>query len=521
MSDERTQVVIVGGSLVGLSTALFLRHHGVDVVLVERHPSTSIQPRTPGYNARTMELFRAVGVEDEVRAAGPWTLTGSGILWAESLNSPNWHWIEHPSMHAPTEGFSEVSPSEMAVLSQDELEPVLRARAESLGGDLRFATELVSFDPDDEGVAAEVSDRRTGVRSSVRADFLIAADGADSPVREELGIGRDGVGVLGHQVGIMGRADLSELLDGRSFAISMVENRHVSGMVRVVGDLMILNVEYDPDQGAVSEQFPEHRCVELVRAAAGVPELPVEFLDVQPWTMRAAVARRFAEGRVFLAGDAAHVMPPSGALGANTGVQDGWNLAWKLAFVLGGRAGSALLDTYDAERRPVAELTVDQALARGGAWFGDDEAASVELVDDLTLMFGYRYDSAAVLAETGDRAGVEDPRRPSWAPGTRVPHVWLDEAQGKSTVDVCASGLVLLAGTDDEAWLRASKELGERFGVTLSVHRVDPTGWPSWELGPSGVVLLRPDGFIAWRCTTVPDNPADTLEVVSGRVLRR
>ncbi len=519
MPDERTRVVIVGGSLVGLSTALFLRHHGVDVVLVERHPSTSIQPRTPGYNARTMESFRAVGIEDEVRAAGPWTLTGSGLLWAESLSSPNWHWIEHPSMHAPTEGFSEVSPSEMAVLAQDELEPVLRARAESLGGELRFATELVSFDPDDEGVTVEVTDRRTGERSSIRAEYLIAADGADSPVREELGIVRDGPGVLGHQVGIVVRTDLSEVLDGRSFAISMVTNQQVSGMVRVVGDLMILNVEYDPAGGTVSEQFPEHRCVELARAAAGVPDLPVEILDAQQWTMRAAVARRFVHGRVFLAGDAAHVMPPSGALGANTGIQDGWNLAWKLALVLDGRAGADLLETYGAERRPVAELTVDQALARGDAWFGDGEA-STELIDDLTLMFGYRYDSAAVLAESGAGAEVEDPRRPSWAPGTRVPHAWLDGDRDESTVDACASGFALLTGGDD-AWSRASAELERRIGLPMTVRSVDPGTRASWGIEPSGAVLVRPDGFVAWRCAAMPENPADALESVLDRILAR
>ncbi|WP_188196957.1 FAD-dependent oxidoreductase [Nonomuraea sp. SYSU D8015] len=509
MSDERTQVLIVGGSLVGLSAALFLRRHGVDVVLAERHPGTSIHPRTPGYNARTMELFRAAGVEEAVRAAGPWQLTDSGLLWAESLTSPNHHWLAPPNARGAQEGFSDVSPCDDAVLSQDVLEPVLREHAEALGADLRFGTELQSFENGPDGVTAVLTDRASGARTVVHARYLIAADGANSPVRARLGIGRSGVGVLEHVAGIMVRAELGDALGDKRFAICQITNPDFAGMVRVVGDKMALHVTYRPDLGESAEQFTPERCVELARAAAGLPDLAVEPLEVMPWQTTAAVAGRFADGRVFLAGDAAHVMPPAGAYGANTGIQDAANLAWKLAYVLHGWAAPSLLDTYDAERRPIARLTVDQALATGREWFGADlppEAGAAELLDEVTLKFGYRY---------GPGEPFEDPRRPTGAPGSRAPHVWLEQ-DGKqvSTVDLWASGLVLLAGRDGAAWAEAAGRVAGRDGLPLRAYLLaegavpgdflflaDPGGRcaAAFGIGAGGAALIRPDGFIAWR----------------------
>ena len=172
MSEEHTPVLIVGGSLVGLSAAVFLRRQGIDVILVERHPSTSIHPRTPGYNARTMELFRAAGIEDAVRDAGPWQLNDSGLLWAETLTSANHRWLRPGNMHGPEDDFSEVSPSDFVALAQDKLELVLREAAERLGADCRYNTELVSFTPDADGVTAILTDRNTGNRRGVQSGSL-------------------------------------------------------------------------------------------------------------------------------------------------------------------------------------------------------------------------------------------------------------------------------------------------------------------------------------------------------------
>jgi putative polyketide hydroxylase len=523
MTEQDVPVLIAGGSLVGLSTALFLRRQGIEVVLVERHPGTSIHPRTPGYNARTMELFRAAGVEPALRAAGPWQLDDSGVLWAESLTSDNYHWLQPPSMHGPREDFSAVSPSNTLVLAQDKVEPALREHAEQLGADLRFHTELASVSSDDDGATAVLVDRSTGTRSTVRARYLVAADGADSSIRSRLGIDRTGPGVLDHKVGVVVRADLREALRGRSFVICQVDNPKVSAMVRIVGDRMSLNISYHPECGETVERFTPQRCVELTRAAAGIPDLPVEPLDVLPYQLAAGVADRFVDGRVFLVGDAAHVMPPSGAFGANTGIQDAYNLAWKLAYVLHGWAGPALLDTYESERRPVAELTVAQALARSREWFhtGYPAQSAVELLDDLTMMFGYRYRSTATLTEGCRRdepPGVEDPRHPTCQPGTRIPHVWFSvDGQTLSTVDLWATGMVLLTGPDGHPWRRATELLSARDGLPLVAHSDTHSALPG--IPGTGAVLVRPDGFIAWRAESTPDEPALVLDRVLRDVL--
>ncbi|MFI9557264.1 FAD-dependent monooxygenase [Nonomuraea endophytica] len=615
MGEVRTQVLVVGGSLVGLSAALFLARHGVDVMVVERHPGTSIHPRTPGYNARTMEYFRAAGVEEAVRAAGPWELAGSGLLWAESLASPNQFWLSPPNARGADEGFADVSPCEDAVLSQDVLEPVLAEYARRYGADLRFGVRLEAFEQEADGVRAVLRDAESGAvlrdargrevlrdadsgavlrdaesgavlrgaegwvvlrdgegrdegvgGTVVRADYLIGADGAGSSVRAGLGIGMSGIGVLEHVVGIMVRADLGDLLDGKGFAICQVDNPGFSGMVRVVGDRLALHVSCEP-----GEEFAPERCVRLARAAVGIEDLDVEPLEAMPWQASAAVADRFSVGRVFLAGDAAHVMPPSGAYGANTGIQDAANLAWKLAAVLKGWAGPELLDTYDAERRPVASLTVDQAVATGKEWFGaelPEGAGEVELLDEVTLKFGYRY---------GPGEAFEDPKSSGGAPGGRAPHVWLGSV---STVDLWADGPVLLTGPDGEAWTEAARRLAahdnvplrarllsrtadsERYGEPISrppasdtaptpetmLARVTelaaeaasaPETVPSPVTGPapealadpegraaevfgitgSGAVLIRPDGFVAWRAAEVAADPEAAIRDAWHRLI--
>lgn len=515
MVDKHAQVLVVGGSLVGLCAALFLRRHAVDVLLVEKQPSTSLHPRTPGYNARTVELFRVTGVEESLRAADSWDLTETGLLWAETLASDNYHWINPPGIRESQADFAHVSPSEQMTMSQDKLEPVLREYAERRGAELRFGTELVSIQQDTHGVSAVTVDRETGERSDISAEYVIAADGASSPLRERLGIAREGLGLLERAVGIMIRGDVRDLLDGRSFAICQVENPNVSAMIRIVGELLSLNINYSPERGETVEQFTDRRCVELARAAVGVDDLDVEVVDVRPWEARAEVAERFVDGRVFLAGDAAHVMSPSGAYGANTGIQDVWNLSWKLGFVLNGWADVALLDSYAEQRRPIAVRTVDQSLVRGNLWFGADLPVDAELIDDLTLTFGYRY---------GAGHDFEDPRQPTGEPGTRLPHVPLErDGINLSTVDLWGAGLLLLAGSDGDAWLKAADELSQRCGVPIAAYQVGSTEvgglrdpnqrWPGASRTTStGAVLVQPDGFIAWRAATMPGDPIEALD---------
>lgn len=553
---EHCQVLIVGGSLVGLSTAVFLADRGIRPLLVERHSDTSIYARAWGVNPRTMELYRSVGLEAQVRAAQrrlDGTAQRSGILRAESLAGEEHEWFDAPYVHGVFEDSSAVSPTGWSPCPQDKLEPILRARAEELGADLRFSTELRDFTQDDDGVTAQLHDRRTGQTRTVRADYLVGCDGNGSFVRRHLGIGTTGVGTMVHNLAILFDADLTEAVRGRGFMHCQVMNEHVMGVLGTDGERWQLDALYFPDNGDEVDDFTEERCVELVRAAVGVPDLAVRILGRLPWELAARLADTFTAGRVFLAGDAAHVHPPTGGFGANTGVQDAHNLAWKLAYVLTGRAGTALLDTYEAERRPVSAFTVDQAVARSLQRFRNPAVADVQaapIVDDLTVMMGYRYRSAAVVAEPGEApppaggAGgygdgyaddCDDPAKPTGRPGTRAAHVALTRDDTKlSTLDLLGPDLTLLyqvsskdqaSGEHDAAgeWSAAAERVSAALGVTVTVQPIgdgtsddgDAFG-QAYGITPPAAALVRPDGFLAWR-----GNDPRTLDAVIRHVLQQ
>jgi putative polyketide hydroxylase len=533
MYDEKTPVLIAGGGLVGLSMAVFLGQHGVPPLLVERHSGTANHARTPAYNPRTMELFRSCGVEDAIRAADHWPFERSGILWVETLAGKEIGWLEPPEFKADVDAFTEVSPTTWAVCRQNRLEPVLRAHAERLGGDLRFGTKLVSFEEDADGVTAVVEEAETELRRVVRAKYLVDAEGTKSEIRQQLGIDHTGTVVLDHRVSIWFRADLGKARRGRGIVLCMVRNDEVSGPLRVTtGDQASLTISYDPAKGESPADFTPERCVRLIRAAIGDPDLDVSVEMVSPWALTAGVARHYRQGRVFLVGDSAHSMPPAGAYGANTGIQDGHNLAWKLAYVLRGFAGDDLLASYEEERRPVAELIARETVARWRAWFAPGpkaQKAPAELTDDLALMFGYTYSSAAVLTENG-ASGPLDPTKPAVRVGMRVPHVWLRGPESTvSTLDLCRTAFVLFTGAAGDEWQHAARRLTARLGTPVECYRVGKTADldaddPQWaemfQLGDAGAVLLRPDGFVAWHATKPVEDAEGALERVLLRLLR-
>ena len=272
-------------------------------------------------------------------------------------------------------------------------------------------------------------------------------------------------------------------------------------------------------------------CVRYVREALGDPEIPVEIENVQRWSASAEYAERLREGRVFLAGDSAHVMPPTGGFGGNNGVQDAYDLAWKLAYVLDGRADESLLDTYDAERQPVGAFTTEQAYTRYvlrlDPSLGKDDL--MPIVPEAPVELGYRHRSPAVLADAGDDETWEDPATPSGRPGFRAPHVPVTvDGVEQSTLDLFGRGFVLLAGPDGERWCAAARSTGEALGVPVQAHRVgadvnDANGAlePSYGTGPAGAVLVRPDGFIAWRTSASHADPENELCGALGAALGR
>ncbi len=346
MQQRHVPILVVGGSLTGLSTALFLARHGTPSLTIERHPTTTIQYKFRGISPRSMEIFRDAGVESAIRSAS--TLTQEAeIAHGRNLADPDITWMGDawPDTTA-------VSATGFGTLDQDRLEPILRARAEELGATCWFDTELVDLAQDDDLVTAHVHHRDTGVDEIVTADHVVAADGVDGTIRERVGIGRQGPGPLQHWMNLIFDTDLEPRIGGRAFTSCFVTD--VNGtLVPRDAARWLLSVQYAPEAGERPADFDDEQVRTLVRRAAGRDDVRADLFDARSWEVAAYVADRFRSGRVFLVGDAAHVMPPTGGFGGNTGIHDAHNLAWKLAAVHRGDARDALLDTYDAERGPI------------------------------------------------------------------------------------------------------------------------------------------------------------------------
>jgi putative polyketide hydroxylase len=503
MSESHTPVLIAGGSLVGLSTALFLAHHGVSALLVERHPSTSIHPRAVGYYPRTVELLRSVGLEEAVGKAAAGFATHTTRAGVESLAGREL--FSRDELEGGDE-LADLTPCRMILLPQDRLEPLLRARAEELGARLRFGVRLASFEQGPDGVTAQLVDAE-GNTTEVTADYLVGADGPRSLVRETLGIERHGAGVLSNHVSIAFEADMSEALRGRRFSVVHVQNPDVTAIL-VHDDTLregTLIVGYDPAKGESLADFTDERCEHLVRAAVGDPSVHVRIRSYFPWDMAELVAERFVDGRVLLAGDAAHVIPPTGGYGANTGIADAYNLAWKLAAVLDGRAGAELLASYDDERRPVGDYVAGQGslqlAVRSRKATPEQEAAAA---DPLTVTMGLRYGCDPIAV---------DPRTLTGEPGTRAPYVPLPGET--STLDFFGAGFALVTG--DESWLAAAEQAAAKVGVTVAAHRIpDPA---AYGIGDRGASLVRPDGVVTWR-TTAPAAADDLVRALESALRR-
>ena len=529
-------VLIVGGGPVGLSASFMLSQLGVRSLLCERHASTARHPKSRGINPRTMEVLRQFGVEATVRAAGlPPERTGL-IVWAHTLAGEE---IERREPSRGSRAVRRLSPSMNCVCAQDDLEPVLRAHAEAQPlGDVRFNTEVSELEQDAHGVTAVLVDRQTNRRSTVRASFVIAADGAQSRIREQLGIPRLGRENVYDSVNILFKADLTAWTAQRPAALYFVENPRMRATFLTINgtDRWGLLVNNLKAYGYSPEQFSTAQCVEFVRLGVGVPDLEVEVLGIAPWTASALVADAYRRGRVFLAGDAAHEMPPTGGFGLNTGVQDVHNLTWKLALVLAGVAGDALLETYHAERHPVGRRVTEQSLAnslsmgRANPTAGTTVTARPEFLNEIGLIFGLPYASSAIVPDGSPAEELADPVTqyvPSGRPGVRAPHVEL--RHGGVTVSMLdlISGFTLMTGAGGHAWLAAAQSVSRELAVPITSIAVgagdvsDPEqAWAAtYGVGPEGAVLVRPDGYICWRSAAGGERPEQELRAVLSQVL--
>jgi 2-polyprenyl-6-methoxyphenol hydroxylase-like FAD-dependent oxidoreductase len=515
-------VLIVGGGPVGLVASVCLSRLGVESLLVERHPGTTIHPKARNLNLRTMEILRPWGIDAELQAqALPRSWTGS-FIYTTTLAGRELGRM--PTASFEGERASPLSPVTGVLSSQDVYEPVFRRLAERLGpGELLFHCELEELAIEGDQVRSRLRRLHDGAAVEVTSRFVLACDGWASGVRRHLGIDMEGPSDIGHFVNVYFRADLSPWVASRPAVLYFVASDETRGVFQPLDGRgrWLCQISYDGSASSFAAYTAE-RCLDWIRRAVGSSEVEAEILSVGTWTMNATVAAAFRRGPIFLAGDAAHQLPPTGGFGMNTGVQDVHNLAWKMAGVLAGWAGPGLLDSYETERRPVARTNADRSLDNSRmvgrinrareADARQAVAASRRYGNFTGMDLGFHYEEGALVPDGTAPTTVADPvvdYEPTARPGHRAPHLRL-ELHGReiSTLDLFDGSFTLLAPETGAPWRDAARAAARRLGVPLQAFTVGPGGdledrerrWPDlYGVGAHGAVLVRPDGHVAWR----------------------
>lgn len=472
MTTTTHDVLVVGAGPSGLTTALAATRNGARVLLVDRHKGTSVFPKATGIRPRSMEILRSWGLEEQVRAGAQDTR----LLGVASASLVDPCQREVPLGAPSDEALSRLSPTTFAISPQDHLEPVLLDQLLELGAEVRFHTVLEALVGDADGVTALIRPADNETTYAVRARYVVGADGAESTVRRLAGIGVRHLGSEGEHLAMLFRADLAAHLAGRQYALHMVTKPGVEGVFVPSGQgRWMYDREWHPERGETLLNWPVSRRIDTIRRASGVPDLDVDLLGIFPWSFGAAVADRIRDHRIFLVGDAAHRTTPRGATGMNTGIADGHNLGWKLAWVCRGWADPLLLDTYAEERYPIG---VHNALS--------SLSPAAERTDDQQQDFGPDPETALV--------------------GARAPHAWVQHhGRVVSTVDLFDGRLTLITGADGTGWRSALAGPAEGgmpvTALTVGTDLLDPSGelTDRYQLGRSDAVLVRPDGHVAAR----------------------
>lgn len=569
-----TPVLIVGGAGCGLAAALFLSRNGVDSYLVERHPQTSPAPKAHYLNPRTMELFREIGLADVIYALSAPLENMQRVGWYTSLGGDGP--LDRKTIAimdafggaSLREQYEKKSPCRAANYPQLRLEPLMFEQAcKENRANLNYNHELVSFTQDADHVLADIRDRATDRLYRVRAQYMIAADGGKK-ISGDLGVPMDGIARLADMMSAHFVADLSPWIDDDTPMIRWFNNPDQAGGTWGSGVIVamgpdsydrhsrewLVHFAFQPDDPA---QFDETTIVPRLRTLLKTPDLAMEVLRMNNWQVQGVLARRFREGRIFLAGDAAHRHPPTTGLGLNSAIQDAHNLAWKLAAVLKGVAGDALLDSYEEERRTITGQNVDWAMlafqnhlvidaaiglmpgappeVNRGAYellFSDTKVGAArrkrlaEVVETQRIEFqaqsietGYHYPSGFFIAD-GSEAPPSDPMGgefvPTARPGHRLPHVWLRRRGEKiSTHDLAGRGrFALFAGSKGARWIEEADDLAGA-GFPIVAYRIALHGELSaagndieeiFGIEAEGAILVRPDGYVALRVMSVEES---------------
>jgi putative polyketide hydroxylase len=502
MHTSTTDVLVVGAGPAGLATALTVLRHGARVLVVERRAGTSTVPRATGISTRTMELFRFWGVARAVRDDSVDCDPRVAVTQTLAAEPDELVPFSYPS---PREALS-VSPAYPAVCSQDHIEPILAAEVRRLGGEVRFGTSLTALRTAPDGVRAEI-----GPAGTVRARFVVGADGPRSAVRTALEIGWERLGSLGEWVNVLFRPDLAALLGRRLPGIAFVKHPDAECVLVPVGaGRWTATRRCDSERGESAADYTPARWTELLRTATGIPELRPEILATGAFTMAADVAATFRYGPAFLVGDAAHRMTPMGGIGMNTAIHDGHELGWRLAWAVRGLAGDALLDSYAAEREPIGRALAARSLS-----------ADRQPDDGLPTDLGRTYRSP-VIVDDGDAPARGHSR--TARPGERAPHVWVRyRGRRTSVLDLFEDRMTVLAGPGGIDWARAARRFGAAPVQALVAGRdlPDPRGVlrAAYRLAPDSAVLVRPDGIVAWRHDGRCSAPGAALAAALGTAL--
>jgi 2-polyprenyl-6-methoxyphenol hydroxylase-like FAD-dependent oxidoreductase len=551
MAQDDPRVLIVGAGPVGLAAALELARFRVPSIVIEQRATTSWHPKTRNINTRTMEIARGWGRHVYERLRGIDTPDGwkSPIRFRRSIVGEELGRIETTGFIGPG---AEISPALPVMSSQELFEQILLEAARATGlVDVRFDHTLASVvrgaEPNATDAAVQVVDNATGERETLTGTALVAADGADSPVREQLGVALKGPRAVGHFINCYFRADIERYIGDRTGVLHFVANEGAAGVLQPLDarGRWLCQIGTQPDQWDATK-WPAERCQEWIRAAVGTEEVDIEIISVGKWQMNASVAERLVIGRTILVGDAAHQFPPTGGLGVNTGIQGMHNAIWKLAYVTRGLASPALLQTYETERRPVARWIADQSLdnhwkvvqiasniLRGApaADTAETVAATRRYGNHLGVEFGAAYDSSAVIPDGSSPPQPGDPYsdyEPVARPGHRAPHVRLGRHRDVSTIDLVAGpGFTLLAGPEGAAWVDAAALAAQESSVPVACSVVgglaleDPGGTFCAQYGieKDGAVLVRPDGYVAFRAQRCPKSPFAALGTALQEVL--
>jgi len=525
-----TPVLIIGGGITGLTAALFLLQNGIKPILIEKHKTTSVHPRSRGFDIRAMELLRELALADDIKEAGKALSPAWGILRGndliETLNRPAAEPMEKvsfPSQMAALKKLAELSPESGARCTQDLAEPLLLEAAISRGAEAYFDHELTELDEGPANVIVHVRNRQTNELMTITADYLIAADGSKSPVRTSLNIETTGPGSLGDFLNIYFEGDLTGLVKGREFSLFLIDEPDLTGFLTSINnsDKWVFQLKLDTSKSLTSNEVDEHQMIKIIRRAIGDENLAVRIINAMRWQLTVRISERFQKGRIFLAGDSAHTMTPYGGKGANTGIQDAHNLAWKLAAVIKGFAGTSLLDTYHTERHPVGEFYA----LRSGNMADDNGLVNEKIVMSKMKSFiglpDYRYASTAVVGGASLVESNDNMLDILGLPGTRMPHVWLDETQKRSTLDLLNTDFLILLTEEDHAFNAQIEQLNQSLGVPVTTYIIaeNDYAFQAWKqatnLAQDELMIIRPDGFIAYRGIS----PAGGLDLLMKQIL--